>query len=187
MCRFLERLTGGYKSRAHVAGNKLVLSFPDAISPCIWQMDITSAAMSAVELESTPDGIFALVFKDGKKTTETIAKFASRAKAVRALMHTSEAIEGGLNHISPGSKNAATAPSVIIQKPSFIGSIFKGVFVTIAVILVLGFLILFGVNALIGPNTNLATQQSLQSNSAQQPAGNAVGVPMSADDFLKGK
>ena len=192
MVSFLENLTGGYKSRASVAGDRLIMTFPDAVTPVTWQLDLKNANGSAIELEADKTGAFSLVSKQGQKAKQTIAKFDSRGKAVRALMSTTDAIEKGVKQLSYAQHNAAQAgqvpPAVIVKNSSVLGSVMKGVLTTLLVVIVLGILGLFGLNFVVSslnPDREAASQVSSGTVSGQN--NEAVGVPLSADDFLKGR
>lgn len=73
-------------SGARVVDGKLILSFPDAIKPVLWQMDLVSAKASALEVEALQGGQAALMLKTPKGEQATVAIFESREAAISALM-----------------------------------------------------------------------------------------------------
>lgn len=73
-------------SGARVVDGKLILSFPEAVNPVLWQMDLVSAKASALEVETLQGGQAALMLKTPKGEQATVAIFESREAALSALM-----------------------------------------------------------------------------------------------------
>lgn len=84
----------GPAASARVVDGKLILSFPDAVKPVLWQMDLVSAKASALEVDQLSGeagaggqgGQAALILKTPKGEQTTIAVFESRDAALSALM-----------------------------------------------------------------------------------------------------
>lgn len=187
MCEFLQRLTGGYKSKAIIAGDKLILSFPDAVTPVMWHMEFKSLSQSAIELEVGKDGVFSLVSKQGSKAKQIIAKFESRAKAIRALMQTTKALENGIRQTQTMHTAQTPATPIVMPKPSILGSIFRSFFTIIGTVLLVGLFIAGIAFFVFGGSITTSNQAVVPQASSTQPSGPTGGVPFSAEDFLKNK
>ncbi len=198
MKRFIEKITGGYSSSARVVDGTLILSLPDAVSPVIWRMDLGHAKASAIEVreQDGEDGYFVLTLKTPKSDVHDIAPFATRSKAVSALMAVSRAMEQAQE--KTGGRACATAShavhdSVDSVSPSRMPAEKKHRKIThgqwaagIIGLACLGFLI----NMIIGmgPQTGaLVSSSNPLATTASRSASDAVGVPVSADDFLQGR
>ena len=179
MISFIEKLTGGYQADASVVDGKLILSFPGAIKPIIWQMDLSKAKASALEIQEKNGG-YVLVLKTVKGETTDIAPFDERAKALDGLMAASRALSSAHGKIHRLTDNEARgAQSVYPKKKSRLVPILLSLFVVFALLWILSavsYQIPQGYN-----NASLPSQQS--ANSAAQSSGVAV----SADDFLSGR
>ena len=44
---------GNYQSSARVVDGKLILSFPHALTPVVWQMDLSQTKASALEVQGS--------------------------------------------------------------------------------------------------------------------------------------
>jgi hypothetical protein len=198
MKKMIESITGGYVSSAKVVDGALILSLPDAISPVVWRMDLTSVKSSALEVRDNKDGTFMLTLKTPRDDVTNIAPFTEKAVAVRALMAVSYALEHGQSHAQVHTiRPAATmigdvqAPAQYAAAPAE-GGIMKWIS-GIAAVLVL--FILIGVlmhqsprnTSFSGTSNNFvsATAAPDSHSSSIAPSTNASGVPVSADDFLR--
>lgn len=115
-------------SGARVVDGKLILSFPDAIKPVLWQMDIVSAKASALEVETLQGGQAALMLKTPKGEQTTVAVFESREAALSALMTVGAAlgcahgqIRGAQASVFPASSGggAEQIPAWAAPQPGF--------------------------------------------------------------------
>ncbi len=157
------------QSRASIVDGKLILSLPTAISPVVWQMDLNSAKASALEIE-IQDTNFALILKNTNEKTTVIASFTDKKAAINSLMVTAKALENASGKIAnPTSTTTTSAKS----------SLFKKILMGLGVIA----LLLITLN-IISALSGLSTKTSQQNSLSEEPTS---GVPMSADDFLKGR
>ena len=156
-----------------VIDGSLVLSFPNAAEPVVWRMNLAQAKEAGFEVRESK-GLFRLVQKSGADTQD-IAAFDTRETAVDALMQVSSALQGG-------------------RKPANdIGGALKGEgvqwIVAIAGVLIVAGLF-FYLTQITPVESNLtagstgATQTSTATSADPQSSS---GVPVSADDFLKGQ
>lgn len=111
---WIANLTGGYSSSAKIVDGTLILSLPDAVSPVVWRMDLGQAKASALEIREKKNGTFMLTLKTPKGDVNEIAPFDERARALRALMAVSRAMEQAHGQTirfqpAPGSAQRATA------------------------------------------------------------------------------
>lgn len=86
-----ENLTGSYKATAKLSGSKLVLSLPDAITPCIWSLDLDTSDSAMLRLDTGADGLTHLVHDKGDEA-DIIASYAKRSQAMRIMMSAARAI-----------------------------------------------------------------------------------------------
>lgn len=180
--KWLENLTGGYSSSAKVVNDTLVLSLPDAKSPVVWRMELAEIKEAAFELQQK-DTDYLLVMKTPKGASREIAPFDNRAKALKALMSTSQAME----HAETLSQSrAGDDGKVFVSQGSGKGRSSQALAGIIGIIILGGLLFLL---TQIGPNTpkysaagGLAATGS--STGSTPASAGSPGVPVSADDFL---
>lgn len=178
------------QSRAKVVDGKLILTFTNAITPVIWQMDLVGAKASALLL-SEQDGVFSLVLKTPKGETLHIAPFKTQDLALQALMVASDALENAQGQIRPSAPAAAAyhAPSYEAamaanmasprgQKPRRWGRYVLGAMALLLAILV-------WMNISVQNRQQAAVQSAANSASVEMPQQAEPGVPLSADDFLR--
>lgn len=167
-------------SSARVVDGKLILTYPEALNPVVWQMDLAQAKASALEVRETPKGA-SLVLKTAKGETVEIAPFATKGEAIEALMAAARALEGAHGQIRPAAatNSADNASSAPIKKHNRWAAGILGVLLI---------LILMTIWASLAPRpatsvdgTSSATPQSQTSFGGQKEEN---GVPLSADEFL---
>ncbi|MEO5368007.1 MAG: hypothetical protein H7831_16950 [Magnetococcus sp. WYHC-3] len=166
---------------ANVVDGKLILSFPDALKPVVWQMDLAEAKASALEIDhDEATGRYVLNLKEHNKKGETqVAAFENREAAVAALMITSWALENAHGRIATGGASAHVETNIIKTRRAS-----KGRWLGIALALFVLFVV-FGWWSHVNP-------LPVGNNPLDQAAGyvadpNTGGVPVSADDYLKGR
>ncbi|GJL85437.1 MAG: hypothetical protein DHS20C02_12120 [Micavibrio sp.] len=170
------------KAAARVVDGKLILSFPDAITPVLWQMDLDEAKASALEVqENKKDKIYTLALKTPRGEAVDIAAFDERTEAVNGLMAASHALSSAHGQIRPASASAApgNVPSGATSGPREKGI---GKWGGIALLLVFLFILI----NVWGSLATRTTASSKISPTTFTPSSEA-GVPMSADDFLKNR
>lgn len=187
MKRIIENLTGNYSASASVVDGTLILSFPDAISPVVWRLELGQAKASALEVREAEDGTFTLLLKTPRGDVNTIASFAARGRAVAALMAVGRAMQQAHGQIYPAANDSEPYnPSLLPVPSSKRNKAAKqksksGWGALIAVLLII---VLIGVLLNMGPQPISGTSPTgavITSN----PAKESSGVPVSADDFLK--
>lgn len=160
---------GAYKTSASVVDGKLILSFPHALKPVVWQMDLGQAKASALEVRDD-GGTHALVLKTPKGETIEIAPFEKRAQAIEGLMAAARALENAHGQIrGEGGEVAVFTPKKKGKAGRWIGIILAAI--------VLLFLISVWSSQL--PRT--ASGEAAMNGAAPTAA---TGAPMNADDFL---
>ena len=189
MKQCLENLTGSYSSSAKIVDGTLILSLPDAAVPTVWRLELGETASSALEIREGKNGGFILVLKTAEGTINEIAPFDRRAKAVNALMAASRALSHAHGQLRPASRNLpvplpggyaeyAPANRPPARRASWLGRI-VGILILLALVLVfinLGPRRAFDISSL---------QGTASENRASAPA-NPAGVPVPADEFLRG-
>jgi len=192
--KWIANLTGGYTSSAKVVDGALVLSLPDAIAPVVWRMELGQVKSSALEVREKDEGTFMLTLKTPKGDVSEIAPFDERAKAIRALMAVSHAMEQGHGHShpvkavanddsvkpatggTPPPHNGAAQPA---RKSNAAASVIG---IVILVAMVAG-LMMMGPRGAGGPGDARMSGAS----GTGSAAANTTGVPVSADDFLRNR
>jgi len=158
---------------AKISDNTLVLSLPNAMTPVVWMIDMADTGTFVMKVETTDNGLFVLqkISSDGKKT-EDIAYYASKKKAVKAMSMITKTI---------GQKTAGIMRLLSVVKNSVL------MIASIGFLLFLMMLYFPSVERMIlgSPQQVKAPIVQKEQPSTPQVNPNAVGVPMSADDFLK--
>jgi len=183
MISALKKIQGGNNASASVVDGKLILSFPHAQTPVVWQMDLTQAKSSALEVVKAEKGkTFSLTLKTQKGEKVDIAQFENREDAIDGLMAASKALENAHGSIQlAANEDQKIAVAHAPRKKSNKGQWITGILAVLALIVLFG---MWGENAPRGP-------QSIQTaagptGQAVAPAAQSSGVPVSADDFLNG-
>lgn len=189
MKRMIENMTGNYSASASVVDGTLILSLPDAISPVVWRLELGQAKASALEVRQGEDDVYTLLLKTPRGDGNDIARFATRGRAVAALMAVSRAMEQGHGQIYPAANDTEPYnPSLlpVVKGKRRKGTPGKkknwaGALIALVLIFVLGSILL-----------NMAPRpvsMESQINPAAGPsaARDTGGVAVSADDFLKNR
>jgi hypothetical protein len=164
---------------AKLSNNTLALSLPDAVTPVVWVMDIASEGTFLVKVEKNEGGYYVLQKVSTKGKIEDIAFYHKRAKAIRAMLVITNALD----------TNVTSKFSLLSLMKIFILSV-----VTLTII-ALGYILYKPAMSITSTlwNGSGATQTLRNSNKklsqstvpiieTENPA--VMGVPMSADDFL---
>lgn len=192
MKRMIENLTGNYSASARVIDGTLILSLPDAITPVVWRLDLSQTRASALEVRAQEDGHFTLLLKTPRGDVNDIASFASRGRAVAALMSVTRAMEQAQGQIHSVEQNGDVYNPTHLPVPvrgrkaksyaannngakGWIGAV-----VALVLVILLG-----GAIMNMGPRT-VSSATSINPAAGTAPAP-TTGVPVSADDFLKNR
>lgn len=182
MITAIKNLTNKTNTSASVVDGKLILSFPDAQTPVLWQMDLTQAKASAIEVLKADKGdTFSLTLKTQKGEKVQVASFDSREQALEGLMAASRALENAHGNIQiAANEDQKVAVSHAPRKKAS-----KSQWVT-GLVALFALIVLFGFWASVSPKSPTSIQ-SASGNIASQtaaPTAQSSGVPVSADDFL---
>ncbi len=173
-----------YQSSAKVVDGNLILSLPDAINPVVWRMELGSVKASALEVRGAEDGTFLLILKTPKGEVHEIAPFAARDMAVHALMRVSTALQNAEGKIAPaGTHNVQ--PASIPQEKSRTS---RKWLIALGFVLLIIFLMAWGGSKVHVTDPNGNPEATLQTEPSDGETGAEApnGVPMSADEMLKG-
>ncbi len=176
----LKSLTcSNHQSSARVVDGKLVLSFPHAITPVVWQMDLTQVKASALEVhEDKTTGVATLVLKTPGGSNTDVAPFEKKSQAVEALMAVSRALESAQGQIRVVAAGEAATYAQAPRKPFSPG---KWIAAVLALFMLFILFNIWGSNLPQRPSS--VESASSADPSAPRPEAEA-GVPLSADDFL---
>lgn len=157
---------------ARIVDGSLVLSFPDAAEPVVWRMDLAQAKEAGFEIKEAR-GKFKLIQKSGNETQD-IASFDDRERAVAALMDVSNALQGGTHSPKAANDTGRAAGNEAVQWLIAIAG----------VLIVIG---LFMYLSRIAPVDSGPAAPQSQASSVDGADGDTNGVPLSADEFLRGQ
>ncbi|MAH04248.1 MAG: hypothetical protein CL561_01665 [Alphaproteobacteria bacterium] len=184
-------------ANASVVDGKLILSFPEALTPIVWQMDLNDAKSSAFEVVEDGKNFALITKKQGAQKKESIAPFSTRNEAVAALMATSSALKNGHGHIQPYSAQSAIQPAgqPVYHMPSSSETNKSNIgkwFIAILCLIIIGALItiMSSMQPRIPTSVDNAGTRTPISNPATPGTANpasSAGVPVSADDFLRSR
>lgn len=166
-----------YASSASVVDGKLILSFPSAKIPVVWQMDLAEVKASALEVRGEKDP-FTLVLRTTKSEVVDIAPFTTKEEAVAGLVAVTKALHGAHGMIRPAANTDSPSQPAPVRPQAKSG---KG-----------KWLVLFGIIAFLGFITFfMASLQPPISGVPMDASGGEMradsqktGVPVSADEFL---
>jgi len=174
---------------ASVVDGKLILSFPHAQTPVLWQMDLAQAKSSALEvLKAAKGGSYTLTLKTQKGEQVQIASFENREDAIEGLMAASNALKNGHGNM----QIAANQDKKLARARTGHKTANKGQWMT-GIIALLALALLFGLWGMVVPKTPTSIQSSSASHTQSDEQSNpatatqSAGVPVSADDFLSGQ
>lgn len=160
------------KPSASVIDNRLILSLPNAATPVVWMMDLSDEGTFILRIDQNDNGFFVVqkISKDGKKI-EDIAFYSNKGDAQKAMTLIT-------NATSRSSHNGGVFNSL---KKFFVRLVFLIALVFVCLVAYFNRDILFGID--MAPQMAAqSTQQSPNVTMTDNP--DAVGIPMSADDFL---
>lgn len=155
-----------------IVDGKLILSFPEADTPVVWQMDLAKATAYALEVqEDKKRKLFTLNFKEDNDNKSEIAAFSEKAQAVEALSACANALQNAQGKISQPA-------NVTIANPQPKESNTAGYIMAFILILIL--LGIWSISA--RAPLDGAVDQTATATSSTSP--NESGVAVSADSFL---
>jgi hypothetical protein len=160
---------------ATLSDQKLVLSLPDAVTPVVWMMDLSTHGTFVLKVEPADDGLFIVQKISTKGTVEDIAYYTKKSNAVRAMSTLSNAMNGNAANGLWGALKIGVALVVLV------GVIYYAITPAQN---------LWKSSVNYRPSTERVDVTETVPQYAPTPSietsdPNAVGVPLSADDFLK--
>lgn len=165
------------KSKASVVDGKLILSLPAALDPVVWQMNLSEAKASALEVTSQ-DEKSTLTLKTPKGESIIVASFQNRDTAIKSLMAAAKALENAAGKITPNTLDVGKpVHNYQTKNSSWLKKILTGIGVLATIFVLYSIIIMVTGFGMPGPKTASAP--------SNPPASS--GVPMSADDFLRGR
>lgn len=175
-------LFGKNNSSAKVIDEKLVLSFPGAVRPVLWHMELAETKSCAFEIRDSEagKGPVSLMMKNDDNDPREIAAFPGMEEATEALMAISSALEK--------SRDYGTGRNVSDSAGNAVGTGGGGSFLK-AIGVIAGILLLFMLVAVLwslSPRPPSSLNPAGFSGNNAGAARETVGEPVSADDFFKG-
>jgi len=176
-------ITGRYTATAKVNDGRLVLSLPDAETPVVWIMELNDAVTSVLRLESDKQGFY-VIKKHGGKTAETVAVYRNRRPAVRALNAATRALDRARSlRNNGGGRSRFTNALIVILFIWFALSRFWSLDQDLIRLALMPF---FADDATVESSAIPTDLTQIPAPAAPLTSNtDAVGVPLSADDFLK--
>ena len=189
-----KKNTKNLNASAKVVDGILVLSLPGAVSPVVWRWTLDDKKASALEVRKQDDGTHKLILKTPRGDAQDVAPFETKEMAMQALMVVSEAMENAQGQIrsSEAYTHANETPALLAApQPRHEETDSKeGLKVAIGLIgmaAIVAFFLWLGAG--MGITQETASPASAQQTSDQDNSpsnGLETGVPLSADDVLKG-
>lgn len=183
MMTALKKQKSPYESSASVVDGKLILSFPNARTPVVWQMDLMEVKASAMEVKGEKDP-FTLILRTTKGDALEVAPFATKEEAVEALVAITRALQSAHGLIRPAGVSEAPAKIQPVSGGAFAsGGKPRWGRLALAVLILAGVLYLFLTMQRVIPNVPPDASGGIMADMSRsgQPQN---GVPMSADEFL---
>lgn len=172
------------KSSASVVEGKLILSFPYAKRPTVWQMDLTEVKASALEvLEEKKE--FSLFVKTPKGERVEIAPFETKEDAVEGLMAASNALENAQGQIRPTA--SATAEEHHTQHAQHLPPRARKRHPERWIMGITGIIVVFILWSILVSMSPPPPGTATGINQATATSQGSAGVPIPADDFLKNR
>lgn len=169
------------RASARVIDGKLILSFPDAMTPVLWQMDLSDAKASALEVqEDKKEKIFTLMLKTARGEAVKVASFTERSAALGGLMAAANALSSAHGQIRSATAGQDNLPGTPVRQRGI------GRWGSVALFILLLF-ILINIWGAFAPRPSNSTKIAPMSATSGTPSTGEAGVPMSADDFLKNR
>lgn len=157
---------------AHLSDNHLVLSLPDAMTPVVWMIDTDKTGSFFMRVDKDDNGLHILQKIEGSGKDikiEDVAYYAEQEGALRAMMMIGKILDSSAH----APKSTTTLKTINI----LLGGI------GLAAILFVAFTTI--------QHLNIGASDNRQNAGISMPLVNedpdAVGVPLSADDFLSNK
>lgn len=162
--------------QAQCTDNILILSFPNAIDPIVWRMDVNEIKTASFEIQSLKDKDgFQLFLKPKTGQEEIIACFNDKDTAFEALMLASDALHNDNAGIKKQKKRKETKENKKGSGKWWL--LFWGVIIVSA-------LYFYMINLI--PSTKSFKTTTSYNNNEQINSQDTTGVPVSADDLLQG-
>ena len=172
---------------ADVIDGHLTLSLLDAIEPKIWRTSLDKIGSACFELkQSSHSEVTKLVLKPKKGTAEIIAEFQTKKEAFDALTAASNALQNGIpqTKTTNNKQNDASASTPPLAQQNVQKKTSKWVVIFWGIVIVVG--LYYYMTSLIPDQTTDFGQAANNINATSTAPQDAVGVPVSADDFLNG-
>jgi len=179
MCKFWKK-SHQFQSTAKVVDGNLILSLPDAINPIVWRMELGSVKSSALEVRAN-DNNYLLTLKTPRGDVHDIAPFTNRDSALHALMSVSEALGKAEGKMAPQMAQPQAANSQAAPASR------AGLKWLIALGCIIAVIFLFSALSNLGRHDDVIGSDNGTTVGTPTPGNNAEsGVPLSADDYLRG-
>ncbi len=156
------------KPTAIIRGDHLVMNLPDAVNPVVWQFDVARVQAASIEVRANDQHQYVLRLKSVDGSTQDIATYGTRDAAVHVL----SVIHGAFLPVQQGS--GAVQENMRTQEVSGLP---RRSWIVAGVAFVL-FVLMVSVLFRGASTTNTAP------DSVSAPP---VGVPLPADDVLRGR
>lgn len=194
MKHMIESITGNFTPSASVVDGSLIISLPNAVSPVVWRLDLGQARASALEVREK-DNLFTLLLKTPRGDVNDIASFDTKAKAVAALMAVSDAMRHAHGQMKAAANDTPTpvyAGGSNLPVPVRTAGGGKpprgkgGILAPIAALALIAILLTVIMNMAPAPTAALPGGGASTMSGTASPSAE-TGVPLSADDFLRGR
>jgi len=160
--------------------NHFILSLPDALTPVVWVIDLNKDNGFVIRIEETDDHLFVLQKISASGKSEDIAYYNKKSNALQAMCV--------MKTIGKSPNHQHTSTSSLFSKilKVFFGIVLFVILLVASYILYQPFLnVMSGIFGGSQQQQQQTVSQSSQTPAAEQEDPNAMGVPLSADNFLQ--
>lgn len=166
---------------AKVNDGFLIITLTKSTTPVVWRLELEKAKVAAFEIKTEKEK-HALTIKVAKKAIEVIGVFNNNDDAINALLAISDALSdtGTTSKNNPEKETTDTVQNN--NKPQKTNNN-KTAIVLLSTFIVIGLFYYYWGRLI--PTTQVFESQTISSNVNSDPASQ-TGVPVSADDLLKG-
>ncbi len=165
---------------ANINDGFLIITLTKSNTPVVWRLELEKAKVAAFEIHEQEEK-HALSIKVARKAIETIGVFNAQEEAMEALLSISNTLQNtsqtANKTIATTAQSATSTPQTKASKNN------RTVIALLATFLVLGLFYYYWGRLM--PTTQVFETQTISSTGNSNPA-TQTGVPVSADELLKG-
>lgn len=180
----LKKKNSQPESSAAISDDCLIVSLPQAIEPTVWRLELDKAKNASFEIQSDEEKFSLVIKKSARSKPDPIGQFETKEDALDALLMVSEALKagGGKKPVTTAKKKDKPISEEPLKPKSSNNN--GGTIALIATLIVIGLFYYYWAKLM--PTVDQIQTQEITSSILNSNPQSQTGVPVSADDFLKG-